>query len=109
MKFTLGAHDLTLSTEEPRMECKAQKLFPHPDYNNTFHDIMLVKIRCTVKNILFFDFFIFRGMTATLGEHDIQTAEGVEKSCRISKLIAHPEYNEQTKNDIMLGKLKCNV
>jgi len=50
-----------------------------------------------------------RGMTATLGEHDIQTAEGVEKSCRISKLIAHPEYNEQTKNDIMLGKLKCNV
>ena len=48
-------------------------------------------------------------MTATLGEHDIQTAEGVEKSCRISKLIAHPEYNEQTKNDIMLGKLKCNV
>lgn len=56
MKFTLGAHDLTLSTEEPRMECKAQKLFPHPDYNNTFHDIMLVKIRCTVKNILFLIF-----------------------------------------------------
>jgi len=50
-----------------------------------------------------------RGMTATLGEHDIQMAEGVEKSCRISKLIAHPDYNDQTKNDIMLGKLKCNI
>lgn len=50
-----------------------------------------------------------RGMMATLGEHDIHSVEGVEKLCRISKTIQHPNYNMQTKNDIMLGKLKCNI
>ena len=48
-------------------------------------------------------------MMATMGEHDIHVSEGAEKLCRISKLIQHPHYNMQTKNDIMLGKLKCNV
>lgn len=50
-----------------------------------------------------------RGMTAILGEHDLRVAEGTEKNCRISKTIQHPHYNQQTKHDIMLAQIKCNI
>lgn len=50
-----------------------------------------------------------KNMMATLGEHDIHEDEGVEKTCRISKFVQHPEYNQQTHNDIMLARLKCNI
>jgi hypothetical protein len=48
-------------------------------------------------------------MYAVLGEHDVTRDEGVEKSCRINKTVQHPQYNGQTKHDIMLGGIKCNV
>ena len=48
-------------------------------------------------------------MYAVLGEHDVTRDEGVEKSCRINKTVQHPRYNGQTKHDIMLGGIKCNV
>ena len=47
-------------------------------------------------------------MHVTLGEHDITLEEGVEKTCRVSKTVTHPDYNFGSKNDIMLGKLKCS-
>jgi len=50
-----------------------------------------------------------RGMYAVLGEHDVTRDEGVEKSCRINKTVQHPRYNGQTKHDIMLGGIKCNI
>lgn len=50
-----------------------------------------------------------RGMYAVLGEHDVTRDEGVEKSCRINKTVQHPQYNGQTKHDIMLGGIKCNI
>jgi len=50
-----------------------------------------------------------RGMTAILGEHDVTVHEGVEKNCRISKTVQHPGYNGQTKHDMMLAQIKCNV
>ena len=48
-------------------------------------------------------------MTAILGEHDVTVHEGVEKNCRISKTVQHPGYNGQTKHDMMLAQIKCNV
>ena len=48
-------------------------------------------------------------MTAILGEHDVTVNEGVEKNCRISKTVQHPGYNGQTKHDMMLAQIKCNV
>lgn len=50
-----------------------------------------------------------RGMTAILGEHDVTVNEGVEKNCRISKTVQHPGYNGQTKHDMMLAQIKCNI
>ena len=49
MKFTMGAHDLSLPNEESRMECKPSKAIQHPDFNGSYHDIMLVKIKCNVS------------------------------------------------------------
>ena len=48
-------------------------------------------------------------MTAILGEHDVTVHEGVEKNCRISKTVQHPGYKGQTKHDMMLAQIKCNV
>lgn len=50
-----------------------------------------------------------KSMVAVLGEHDVTREEGVEKQCRISKTVPHPGYNGQTKHDIMLGSIKCNI
>jgi len=45
----MGAHDLSLPSEDSRMECKAHKAIQHPDFNGSYHDIMLVKIKCNVR------------------------------------------------------------
>lgn len=48
MRLLLGAHDVTLEEERRRMECKVQRLQPHPGYDgSTKHDIMLVQHKCS--------------------------------------------------------------
>lgn len=48
MKFTMGAHDLSAGVEDGRMECRPSKAIQHPKFNGSYHDIMLVKIKCNV-------------------------------------------------------------
>jgi hypothetical protein len=42
----LGSHDLTKAKEPNRLEIKAQKSFPHPDYDTrtVANDIALIKL-----------------------------------------------------------------
>lgn len=50
------------------------------------------------------------GIRATLGEHDKTINEGPEQERDIAQVIAHPNYNERTKdNDIALLKLSAAV
>jgi hypothetical protein len=50
MKLTLGAHDLSKTDESGRFECRPSKAIQHPKFNASYHDIMLLKIKCNVCN-----------------------------------------------------------
>lgn len=49
-------------------------------------------------------------MRFLLGAHDITSDNELSQiSCKALRTVPHPDYNGQTKHDIMLVQLKCDV